>query len=409
MPPLNTVAILSKSDYSGGGASRVACQLRELLSGHTAYQVDHWVGDAEPDRPLKSLRGGRIGNIGFRRSQRLSRRIGLPDFLTTEYVTHVLHRRLKYDLYHIHDISDAISPLSLSAISRRRPVIWTFHDCSPFTGGCIYPLDCRAYLRAGCTTCPQLGRWPLGTTIDHTRYMQRYKISLINKKISAVICPSKWIAKQAVLAGVSERLIDIIPNSVDTTVFTPRDMAATRHELGLPDDAPIVIVSAMDLANEFKGAVFAREALERVDHKLYILAVGQNSQSLSSSHEIIPIGYTSDRTTLAKYYSACDAVLFPSIEDNCPLALLEAMACGTPAVAFDTGGIAEIIEHNVDGWLAARGDAAGLAEGLKLLLTDVDRRRAWSDSARCSIVDRYSHQRFLDRHLVLYDRILSDS
>ena len=175
-PTVERIAFLSKSDETGGGASRVACQLRELMTRHVGrFEIDHWVGLRNPRPPLLGLHGKGLSWIAYRIARKLSHWVGLPDFLTLERWRFSLARRHAYRLFHVHDISDAISPYTLKALAKQAPVVWTFHDCSPFTGGCIQPMDCVAYKDTRCGNCPQLGSWPLLTKIDHTPYMQAYK------------------------------------------------------------------------------------------------------------------------------------------------------------------------------------------------------------------------------------------
>lgn len=404
------IGFVSKSDESGGGASRVASQLRNLLEKHDSrFAVDHWVGIHHDGFPTRSITGGALLSMGYRLSRKISRAIGLPDFISTERLTFLLGTYPQYNLYHVHDISDAISPYTLKFMADRAPVVWTFHDCSPFTGGCIYPMDCVAYEATHCGNCPQLGNWPLITRIDRTSYMQAYKVSLINNSINTVICPSDWIATKARSAGISADLLNVIPNGVDTRTFKPQDKRLLRTSLELPLDADIVLLATMDFRNPYKGVTFARDALAAFQRPLYVLLVGANPESVDfpPHHKYISMPKTLDRELLAKYYACCDILLFPSMADNCPLVLLESMACGTPAVAFDSGGIKEIIRDQADGWLAKQGDLKSLIRGLHTALDNKSARLAWSQNARAKILEKYNEERFLQAHLSLYENLLS--
>lgn len=407
--PLRKLALLSKSDTRGGGASRVAAQLHGLLSNEGRYEVDHWIGRAGARPPQKSLRGGFLGDLAYRGSRLFSRWVGLPDFLSTEWASHVIHRHHGYDIYHAHDISDAISPYTLRALATDAALVWTFHDCSPFTGGCIYPLDCEAFVGSSCGNCPQLDRWPLRTRIDRTGYMQKYKISLINNSVAAAVCPSAWIGRQAAKAGVREDLIRIIPNAVDTGTFAPRDKAALRAELGLPQHEQIVLLLTMDFENPYKGTALAREALARLDRPVHVLLVGHHSKGADwpDKHYYHRCERTFDSDRLATYYAASDILLFPSVAENCSLALLESMASGTPAVAFDTGGNPELIRHQGNGWLAAPADAAALAHHVETALSSPSHLRSAAEWARSDVARCHSQEMFTARHSELYDSILA--
>ena len=402
------IAFLSKSDETGGGASRVACQLRDLIAEDSGrFEVDHWVGLRDPRPPLLGLHGRQLGWKAYRVARKFSYWVGLPDFLTLERLN-FSSRKHAYNLFHVHDISEAISPYTLKSIAKHAPVIWTLHDCSPFTGGCIYPLDCTAYQATGCGDCPQLGRWPLMTSIDRTSYMQSYKVGMINEALDAVICPSQWIADQAQGAGVDGSLLSVIPNAVDSDTFKPHDKMQSRRELGLPQDAKILLLASMDFRNPYKGWEFVFQALSQLKQPLHVMLIGANQSAMTypAQHKYLTLERTFDRLRLAKYYAACDLLLFPSMADNCPLVLLESMACGTPAVAFDSGGIREIIGHESDGWLAARGDAGALVRGVDVAMGHEDIRLAWSRNAREKVLEKFNEETFLKAHLSLYETLL---
>jgi glycosyltransferase involved in cell wall biosynthesis len=111
---------------------------------------------------------------------------------------------------------------------------------------------------------------------------------------------------------------------------------------------------------------------------------------------------------LASYYAASDLLLFPSLAENFSLVLIESMACATPAIAFDTGGIGEMVEHGINGWLAPHGDAEALAQGLQFALHNTQVRAAWGERARQATLARCNEDSFLQAHLDLYRLVLAD-
>lgn len=397
------VTLASKSDERGGGASRVCGQLLRLLGSVPHVKVEAWDASGVTAPPRRDLRGRGMENVLYRGGRLVSRKLGIPDFLMPDALSMHRRRHLR-GIVHVHDISDALSPLSLRYWSRRAPLIWSLHDCSPFTGGCVYPLDCDHFRQGHCGNCPQLARWPLETSIDRTHFMQRYKLRLIDECVHSVVCPSKWIANEAISAGVREEKIRYIPNAVETEIFHPREKAGARHLLDLPQDARIVLLTSMDFDNPYKGMSLAMDALGRQSEPLYLLLIGANSHRPEMPPNVTPIFVEQlfDRELQAQYYSCADTLLFPSLEDNCPLTLLEAMACGLPPVAFDSGGIKELVDHCVEGWLARRGDVDGLAQGLRTALSNPELLRNWSDNARSRILRFHTEKMFLDRHLELY-------
>lgn len=402
------LALVSKTGPNGGGASMVACQLHGLLRSEGSFSADHWTGDAYPTPPRISLRGGRLGDLLFRASRVASRKAGYPDFANLTR-RHLRSGTGPYGLYHVHDISGTVSPLALSHWGRSAPLVWTFHDCSPFTGGCIYPLGCPAYLH-GCGDCPQLGRWPLQTSKDHTGQMLGYKLRLIEQRVAAAICPSRWIADEAIKAGVREELLHVIHNAVDTSLFHPLERQLARLQLGLPTEGDIVVLASASFSNPYKGTAQGLQAIAAQKPGLNVLMIGQRAggATLPAGPNYLFRDFTSDRNLLAAYYAASDLLLFPSLAENFSLVLIESMACGTPAIAFDTGGVGEMVEHEVNGWVAPQGDTPALSYGLKRALDDKEMRAAWGESARKAVLAKCSEQRFLQAHLDLYRKVLAE-
>lgn len=399
------IAIVSKAGIDDGGASVVACKLQVLLQRSTQFSSAHWTGERNPSVPRQSIRGGIARDLLFRSTRFVGRKAGFSDFSNITF-THAINPRVA-DICHVHDISGTVSPITLKRWAIRLPVVWTFHDCSPFTGGCLYPLNCKTY-QHGCGNCPQLKRWPLLTNIDHTSWLLKYKLQLINQYIAAVICPSHWIANEAIMSGVRSDLLHVIPNAVDSELFGLRDKQAVRQDLGLPPDRPIVMIGSVNLANPYKGVDLALQATRSLAPTSAILAVGKCNQQMSllSGDRVYFRDFTTDRSQLAKYYAASDVLLFPSLADNLPLMLLESMACGTPAVAFATGGIPEIVTHGQDGWIASHGDVAGLVAGLRTLLGNSELRQSWGQRARARALRDFNEQKFFSAHAELYQKVL---
>ena len=402
------LTILSRSDETGGGAGRVACQLRDLLlrSESPPKAVNHFIAEGSNKLAI-NFRKRTLPRFFFKLSRFFSRLVGLPDFLSTEILTlRYLFKKNYSDIYHIHDISSAFSPYTLNYLFKIKLVVWTFHDCSPFTGGCIYPMHCNKFEKGRCGGCPQLENWPLNTRIDRTGYMQNYKIAIINKSISLVICPSHWIANQARLAGISAE-IAVIPNSVDTEIFKPKNSNTIRAALGLPLEGFFVLISAMDMKDLRKGAALAVESLKKVEHSLNVVIVGKNSNLVDAptQHRYFFFNHTTDQEKMSDFYCACDIFLFTSIADNCPLATIESLACGTPVIAFDIGGINEIVKHEHNGWLSKPADVNSLVSGISFALQHIDRLNTWSINARKSILERHNQQDFLNAHIKIYRKM----
>lgn len=406
------IAIISKSDSTGGGASRIAGGLAQLLNTLPNFQAHHWAGrpGVNSDWYTHKLHGGQWLSLIQGACSVTSRAIGLPDFLTPELFIHLKRKPTDYDLYHFHDISFTFSPFALSWLVKRKPVLWTFHDCSPFTGGCIYPMNCLA-LYEQCQNCPQLDTLPLGTSIDLTRYMQNYKRKLFSRLPIVPISPSKWLAKEAMKVFDFKINPIVIPNYVDTTVFKPLDRTGIRSILGLPQDKIIVLLTATSLSENRKGLHFGIEALKQIDSKPIVLAIGKLEEkhiTIFKDLEVFSTGYIYNDQLLAQYYAAADVFLFPTLADNLPTVVIETMACGTPAIAFATGGVPEIIEHNKSGWLTKTGDAQGLVDGLNFIIDRPDILNEWRIAGIKKAEEQYNKEKFLASHIQIYQQTLDN-
>ena len=412
------IAVLSKSDASGGGASRVAADLCNGVAerGHESAHFVSWTSIGF-DAQRRSLYGPLPVRNVINRAHRAMRRAGLPELVPFELMPVVVARLAQhYDVVHVHDISSAISPFTVGYIARRAPTFWTIHDCSAFTGGCLYPLSCERYKkRCGSDGgCPRLGEWPLDTRFDHTGLLQDAKSALHRTSGLQTVTPSDWMADTAFGSGKLPRRPTVISNGVDIRVFAPpADRAAARARLGIPTNRPVVLLSAGWLDDERKGVRAAIAAVHAVaDLTPFVVLIGALNdgvrEALTGLDYAAP-GFMSDAATLARWYGIADLFLSCSIGENQPLVILETMACGVPTVAFATGGVPEMITAGVTGWLVDVGDREALERSLRLALVQVGNCDDFGFAARRHAVERFALDTFIDRHLDAYERALSEN
>jgi len=398
---------ISKADAFGGGASRVAEELTTLLRshGHQARHLASWSGKPFDDvrRPLYGKHDGTIREYHLRQ-----KKVGIPELIPFELPGLLTSQDiLDYDLLHFHDLSSAISPLTLIGLAQLRPVLWTIHDCSPFTGGCLYPMECTRF-RENCGKCPQIGTWPIDTKIDLTP-MLRWVKARVHQSGVRCVTPSSWMSELAFSSGMFRTAPEVVSNGVDTDLYWAHPKAEIRRELGLPEDRRIIMISAGHLSDARKGAVYAARAVQSIrDQNPFLILLGANDDQFRRAVDGIDChspGYIGDPAVLAKYYSAADLMLFCSLADNQPLTLLESLASGTPVVGFAVGGIPGIIPQDECGFLVPEKHETALAVALRYAF-EGDRLSRWSQNARSRAVSTYSHQQFYENHVDLYRRIL---
>jgi len=274
------------------------------------------------------------------------------------------------DLVHVHWIAKWLDFRSLfDAIPLQTPVVLSLHDSSFFSGGCHQPDGCVKFETA-CRACPKRRRnGPLipdlarsGFSIRHAAYAGRKIIAVPNSAWTRGLA-----ARAALLNDLS--LADPIYPGVDTSVFSPLDKATCRKVLSVPNDKFVIVAGCADLFDPNKGIQRLLEALallpEKIRSNTAILTYG--SGILPGRIEGVPIyqvGFVGSERLLSLVYSAADVFCTPSMMETFGMTVVEALSCGIPVVAFETGAIPEIINHRSNGWLARVGDVRGLIEGL---------------------------------------------
>jgi len=275
--------------------------------------------------------------------------------------------------------------------SRRTPVVLTPHDPWLLTGHCAHPLGCPRW-RIGCGRCPDLDIYP-AVRRDATAANWQRKRRLFAESRLYLATPSRWLMSMFDEAGFPAVEKRVIPNGVESDVFTPGDRSAARRALGLDEQRPIVLIVANHLrTNPWKGYDWVREVAARLgaDESLSvdIVCVGDEGPAEPAVNaRVIFAGQVADVQRMASYYCAADVYLHASRADTFPLAVLEAMSSGLPVVATSVGGIPEQVEQGESGFLVRPGDVAAMAARVSELLRDAARARNMGARGR-AIVER---------------------
>jgi len=300
---------------------------------------------------------------------------------------------LKPDIVHLQWICRGFVPLSaLGGIAGK--VVWTLHDSWPFTGGCHVPGECRRYERR-CGSCPLLGS---RREYDLSRRIWSRKHRYYRQADLTIVTPSRWLAECASQSSLfRNRRIEVIPNGIDTGVFRPGEKRLAREELGLPQDRRLILFGAMNAFDDRnKGFHLLAEAMDLLmdrwrgdEVELILFGADAPPSPLSITSRMRFMGVVDEEPSMVSLYSAADVVVVPSLQENLPNTVMEAMACGTPVVAFRAGGIPDMIDHMKNGYLADPASPEGLAEGLEYVLSDETRRDSLSRAARERICSRF--------------------
>ena len=283
------------------------------------------------------------------------------------------------DLVHLHWIAKWLDYRALfGAMPRDIPVVLSLHDASFLTGGCHQNNDCMDYLTE-CRQCPQLRNGFL-----HDRALSGFhvrRMAYAGRRITAVPV-SGWTAERArgaaLFRGVT--VADAVYPGVDTAEFQPLDRGICRSLLGLPADGAVIATGCADLSDRNKGLRILLEALAHssagLKQELHLLTFGAGAQFPETAGvRVHQFGYTGSPKVLAQFYSAADLCCVPSLMETFGMTAAEASSCGTPVLAFRTGGLADAVTHGETGLLVDEvGDPMALAQGVMSLLRDSGRR-----------------------------------
>jgi glycosyltransferase involved in cell wall biosynthesis len=314
------------------------------------------------------------------------------------------------DLYNLHWVARFLDYRAFfGRFPRDVPLVWTLHDMNPFTGGCHYTGGCDRFV-AGCGACPALGstdNFDLSSAIFRRK---RTAYDRLQPEKVRVVAPSRWLSQEASRSALFRRFeITTIPYGLDTEAFRPRTQAVAREVFGIPQGMRIVMFAAQWLDVRRKGLDLLIAALDgmNIDSKIGLVSIGSGRPVDALGEKYFPLGELTSERLLSFAYSAADVFVCPSREDNLPNVLLEAMACGTPAVAFAAGGIPEIVRPGVTGLLAEPEDVRSLRQAIAAILSDHQKREAMSRESRRIACQEYPLELQAERYRQLYQQLLA--
>lgn len=333
---------------------------------------------------------------------------------TGESITQNVHV-LEADVIHLHWINAGF--LSLKSLkellSLGKPLVWTFHDMWPFTGGCHYALDCTGYTKE-CGHCPYLKK-PEKRDLSY-RIWKRKRALFKNSKVS-VITPSTWLQGCVEDSSLLQHWpVSTIHNPIDHELFRPVEREEACRMLGLDPSKKYILFGAATMKNVLKGFSYFLEAIKiladesNISQDVEILLFGKTKGDVVSTFPLKTrnIAFVNSKQTIVNLYSVAQLFVIPSLQDNLPNTIIESMLCGTPVVGFRTGGIPEMIDHRVNGYLADYKSSSDLAKGMLWVLTE-DSYDGLSARTRDIAVSRFSWERSVEMHLELYRSIIKNA
>ena len=319
---------------------------------------------------------------------------------------------MKADILHLHWINHGfLKPVDLAELGKlNKPIVWTFHDSNAFTGGCHVRYSCD-HFENECGNCPLLKN---SNPKDWSHRIWKQKEKAYKNLDIHVIAPSNWMAdsvKRSKLLG--NRPVVVIPNTLNTSVFKPLPKAAAKKALGIDENKFVMLSGFMPSRNDLhKGTPYLLEALEIISKQIppenIELIIFGNRDEKNVPHFPVKttfLGRIDEEARLAECYSAADIFLAPSLEDNLPYTVMESLACGTPVVAFTTGGIPDMVIHQVNGYLAKYRSAEDLAAGINWVYNHPQKKRL-NENARRAVEEKFSEAVIARQHIDLYESLL---
>ena len=317
------------------------------------------------------------------------------------------------DIIHLHWINQGLLSLKNieNILASGKPVVWTMHDMWPCTGICHHARECIRYQQE-CHNCPFIygngGKKDLSYRTFHKK-QDLYK----GRHINFVTC-SHWLEglanKSALLTG---HTVTCIPNPINTNLFKPHNKQEARSKCNLPQNTKLVLFGSVKITDKRKGIDYLIDSCKllaekhpELKEKLGVVVFGKESQQLANllPFKVYPLDFVSNEHQLVDIYNAVDLFVTPSLEENLPNMIMEAMACGIPCVGFNVGGIPEMIDHLHNGYVAQYKSSEDFANGIYWTLTDPDYPNLCEQACR-QAVTHYSESTIAKKYIDLYNKV----
>lgn len=322
---------------------------------------------------------------------------------------------IEADVIHLHWINQGM--LSLECLKRifqsGKPIVWTMHDMWPCTGICHHARMCEGYTER-CGNCQFIYNGKRTHDLSDIVFRKKEKIYGYADNIVFVTC-SKWLGEKARKSSLlKNKKVVSIPNPINTNIFCRKNKIQSRISLGLPSEMKLILFGSVKITDKRKGIDYMIEACNILANKntelkeeIGIVVLGQNSAVLEDilPFKVFALSYESEEMKIANIYNAVDVFATPSLEENLPNMIMEAMACGTPCIGFNVGGIPEMIDHLHNGYVAEYKSAADFAKGLKYVLYDKNYTNM-CDAAIRKVHENYSEKAVAEKYINIYNSLI---
>lgn len=387
---------------------RIATDIHQLLTdqGHESVIAYGQLDSKNCDRTIKVGNQKDINIHGV-----ISRVFDRHGFGSKKATEDFLRRVEEYgpDLIHLHNIHGYYLHVGLLfdyIKNKKIPVVWTLHDCWSFTGHCAYFdfAGCSKW-QSECHNCPQKKSYPASLFLDQSRRNYQDKKEIFNGvKDLSFVTPSYWLRGLLKESYLSSYDAYVINNGIDLDTFKPRKSSfRKKHQL---DESFVMLMVSSEWTNR-KGLQYLVRFNETLKSNEKIVLVGLTEELKKSLPDsMVKITKTDNIEELAEIYASCDVLINPTLEDNFPTTNLEALACGTPVITFNTGGSPEAVDEET-GKVIPQGDLSALREAVEEIKHLG--KGHYEEKARARALDRYHRQDRYQDYIALYEKIVNRS
>lgn len=348
---------------------RIATDIHSILEsqGHESYIA---YGRENPMNSNHTIRiGSKMDNYVHILKTRVLDKHGFGSKRATKKFIEEI-KQMNFDIIHLHNIHGYyinVEMLFEYLKEAKKPVIWTLHDCWPFTGHCAYfeYSGCSCWKVDNRQKCIQKRSYPSSLLINNSlNNFERKKEAFTGVENLTIVTPSQWLADLVQASFLKDYPVEVIHNGIDLSVFKPTPSNFRElHKL----KGKFVILGVASIWDKRKGLDYFIELAEKLDSDYQIVVVGVTDKQVARlPKSIIGITRTNNTEELAQIYSAADVFVNPTLEDNFPTTNIESLACGTPVITFNAGGSPESLTEKC-GIIVEKSDTDKLIEELRTL------------------------------------------
>lgn len=354
------------SEVNSGSVGRIAEQIGEQVLAHGGKSYIAYARNSQPSKSKIIKIGTNLDIIMHGLLTRITDRHGFGSKNATLALINEI-KKLEPDLIqlqHMHGYFINIEILFKFLAESKIPVVWTFHDCWSFTGHCAYYdfVSCIKW-QTHCFECPQINEYPK-SFIDNSKKNFFDKRKIFKSVNNLTIVPvSHWLGAETKKSFFKDNTIKVIQNGIDLQKFFIQDNSLIIRKKYNIENKFLVLGVASPWSDR-KGLKYFIELGKRLDSSYQIMLIGLSKGQIKTLPEnIIGLERTESTNELAEFYSAADVFVNPTLEEALGLTNIEALACGTPVITFNSGGSPETIDERT-GVVVDKGDVAGLQNAI---------------------------------------------